>query len=91
MNNKSIMILGRNNNDVNLILDDKFKLQEDGKIIFQENKNIKLYFLTVHKSKGLEEENVIIINDIVIEIYLFNFSINHLKSKVQKRIISITY
>ncbi len=62
MNNKSIMILGRNNNDVNLILDDKFKLQEDGKIIFQENKNIKLYFLTVHKSKGLEEENVIIIN-----------------------------
>ncbi len=62
ISNNSIMILGRNNNDVNLILNDKFKLQEEGRIIFEENKNIKLYFLTVHKSKGLEEDNVIIIN-----------------------------
>ncbi len=61
-NNKPIMILGRNNNDVNMILDKKFKLQEDGRIVFSENNNIKLYFLTTHKSKGLEEENVIIIN-----------------------------
>ena len=59
---KPILILGRNNNDVNLILDKKhFKLVHDN-IIYLENPNIKLTYLTIHKSKGLEEENVIIIN-----------------------------
>ena len=62
ISNKPIMVLGRNNNDINLILDEKFELKSNGKIIFKENKNIDLYYLTVHKSKGLEEENVIIIN-----------------------------
>ena len=62
ISNKPIMILGRNNNDINLILDEKFELKSNGKIIFKENKNIDLYYLTVHKSKGLEEANVIIIN-----------------------------
>lgn len=60
--NNPILILGRNNKDVQLILDEYFELKEDGTIIYQLNKNIKLYYLTAHKSKGLEEENVIIIN-----------------------------
>lgn len=60
--NKPILVLGRNNKDVYLILDDDFKLEESGNIIYKENPNIILYYLTVHKSKGLEEENVIIIN-----------------------------
>jgi hypothetical protein len=60
--NKSILVLGRNNKDVNLILGENFKLNNDGKIICLKNPNINIYFLTVHKSKGLEEENVIIIN-----------------------------
>jgi len=59
--NKPILILGRNNKDINLILDNDFKLEKDN-IIYKINPNIKLYYLTVHKSKGLEEENVIIIN-----------------------------
>ena len=59
---KPIMILGRNNNDINLVLDKDFKLESDGKLIYLKNKEIGMYYLTAHKSKGLEEENVIIIN-----------------------------
>ena len=32
------------------------------KLIYNKNKDIKMTYLTVHRSKGLEEENVIIIN-----------------------------
>lgn len=53
-----IMILGRNNKDINLILDEDIKLK-DNKIIYKDY-NIK--YLTIHKSKGLESDNVIIIN-----------------------------
>ena len=57
-----ILVLGRNNHDINLILDKKdFKLEND-KIIYLENPDIKIKYLTMHKSKGLEEVNVIIIN-----------------------------
>lgn len=59
---KPILVLGRNNNDVYMILSDKVKLKDNGKIICTLNENIEIYYLTVHKSKGLEEENVIIIN-----------------------------
>lgn len=58
----SILILGRNNNDIKLVIDDRFKLLEDGTLKLTNNFNISLKYLTVHKSKGLEEENVIIIN-----------------------------
>lgn len=61
-NRKPIMILGRNNNDINIILSEKLKIDNNGKLIYLENKNIEMYYLTSHKSKGLEEENVIIIN-----------------------------
>ena len=60
--NKPILVLGRNNNDVFMVLGDKFKLKENGKIICLFNQDIEIYYLTVHKSKGLEEENVVIIN-----------------------------
>ena len=58
---KPIMILGRNNNDVNMILSKKLKLNNNS-LICTLNENIKIYYLTAHKSKGLEEETVIIIN-----------------------------
>jgi DNA helicase-4 len=57
-NEHKILILGRNNNDVNKILSDDFKIIKD-QIYY---KDISFRYLTVHKSKGLEEENVIIIN-----------------------------
>lgn len=60
--NKPILILGRNNRDIFMVLGDNFKLKENGKVICLLDENIELYYLTIHKSKGLEEENVVIIN-----------------------------
>lgn len=59
---KPILILGRNNKDINQILNKNFKVTESNQIIYKKNSNIFLYYMTTHKSKGLEEENVIIIN-----------------------------
>ena len=59
--NSDVMILGRNNNDINMILDNDFKIDGDN-ITYLKNKNIKLNYLTMHKSKGLECDNVIMIN-----------------------------
>ncbi len=52
------MILGRNNNDINKYIDNEYKKEED----YYYYKNIKFRYLTMHKSKGLESKNVIIIN-----------------------------
>ena len=55
------MILGRNNNDIYSILDNDIFLK-DNKVIYKNNSKLNMYYMTVHKSKGLEEDNVIIIN-----------------------------
>jgi DNA helicase-4 len=47
---KNVLILGRYNKDINILME---------KI---EYKDMNLRYLTVHKAKGLEEENVILIN-----------------------------
>ena len=60
--NTSILILGRNNNDINMLIDNRIKLLEDGTLKLVDSPNKKIKYLTVHKSKGLEEENVVIIN-----------------------------
>jgi len=60
--NTPILVLGRNNNDVNLILDKRYFKLVDDNIIYLNNSSIRIKYLTMHKSKGLEEENVIIIN-----------------------------
>lgn len=59
--NKNILILGRNNNDINSYLDKDFIIK-DNKIIYLKNRKIDIKYLTVHKAKGLEADNVIIIN-----------------------------
>jgi len=59
---KPIMILGRNNTDINMVLNEKLELKDSGKLIYKDNKEIDMYYLTSHKSKGLEEENVVLIN-----------------------------
>lgn len=58
INQKKLLILGRNNNDINNYIDSKF-INSDGSIIFN---GLNIKYMTIHKSKGLEEENVIIIN-----------------------------
>ena len=60
--NKPILILGRNNFDINPLINSKNFILENDKLIYLKNKDIKMRYLTVHKSKGLEEENVILIN-----------------------------
>ena len=52
------MILGRNNKDIYTVLPDQLKI--DNNRILQPNANI--YYKTIHKAKGLEEDNVLIIN-----------------------------
>ena len=52
------LILLRNRNDINLIIDNDIKI--NNYTLFYENKEFN--YLTVHKSKGLEEENIIILN-----------------------------
>lgn len=54
---KNLMVLGRNNQDLYSYFSN-FKLENDK--IFYQDKNI--YFKTIHKSKGLEEENILIVN-----------------------------
>ncbi len=55
---KDIMVLSRNNRDIYDYIDDDFKYQ-DNILIYQDT---KIKFYTVHKSKGLETEAVIILN-----------------------------
>jgi len=58
INCQDIMVLGRNNKDIYKYIDQDFT-QEDDIYTYE---NIKFRYLTIHKSKGLEAENVIIIN-----------------------------
>lgn len=58
----NVLILARNNFDINKYLDfNIFKIDREGNI-YLNNKFIKVRFLTVHKAKGLEADNVILIN-----------------------------
>lgn len=60
-----IMILGRNNFDINDFIETglfKRKRSDDSKLIYDKNNDLNINFISVHKSKGLEEENVILIN-----------------------------
>ena len=56
----NFLILGRNNRDVNLIMN--CIAIKDSKFIYLKDESKNINFLTVHKSKGLEEDNVIILN-----------------------------
>ncbi len=55
---KEIMVLGRNNRDIFAYIDKDFTSKNDK----YSYKNITFRYLTIHKSKGLESDIVIIIN-----------------------------
>ena len=59
---RNIMILGRNNNNLNDILSENFKVIEENYIVLNGADDLKIRFFTVHRSKGLEEECVIVIS-----------------------------
>ena len=58
INAPNLMILGRNNADIYTVLNDKLKI-ENNQILYH---NYNIYYKTIHKAKGLEEDNVVIIN-----------------------------
>ena len=57
-NSKELLVLGRNNKDILDYIDNTYKQDND---IYTFN-NISFRYLTIHKSKGLESDNVILIN-----------------------------
>jgi len=61
---KDILLLGRTKYDIFKILgNNNFKASDDcSTIIYTPIPNLKISFLTVHKSKGLEADNVILLN-----------------------------
>ncbi|MDH8678721.1 UvrD-helicase domain-containing protein [Fusibacter bizertensis] len=62
-NNSKILLLGRTNSCINSIISSGFfELLEEGKVVYKSKPSMKIDFLTVHKSKGLEADLVIILN-----------------------------
>ena len=57
----SILVLGRNNKDIYKLLDKDYNIDSGFNIVYIP-KNIKMKYMTIHKSKGLEADVVIIIN-----------------------------
>ena len=63
--NEKVLFLGRYNKDIDsLLLDKYFTKKNKERIIWNENTNIKIDFLTVHASKGLGYDEVVLINAI---------------------------
>ena len=61
--NTSILLLGRTNYDVDLLYKSGLFLKKPGgKFIYVASPETNIHFLTVHKSKGLEADNVILLN-----------------------------
>ena len=58
---KNILILGRNNFDINFYIDNKNKIN-DSYIVYKNKTYPNIRYLTVHKSKGLEADITVIIN-----------------------------
>lgn len=58
---KNILVLGRYNNDINMIDSHKFDIN-GSRITYINSKSTCIRFMTIHSSKGLGYDNVIIIN-----------------------------
>lgn len=59
---KNILILGRYTFDKNKIIDNKIIIEKEGTIIYKKQPQIKINYMTIHSSKGLGYDNVILIN-----------------------------
>lgn len=57
-----LMILGRTNFDKDILDKSKLFKNKKDKLVYVKNENLNIEFLTAHKSKGLEADNVIILN-----------------------------
>lgn len=60
---QNIFLLGRNHCDINILLHDSdFVYEGERNICYQKRPHLRLTFLTIHCSKGLESEAVILLN-----------------------------
>lgn len=59
--NKSVLILGRNNFDINFYIDENNKIS-NSYIVYNNKTYHNIRYLTVHKAKGLEADITVIIN-----------------------------
>ncbi|MBP3920564.1 MAG: UvrD-helicase domain-containing protein [Bacilli bacterium] len=59
---KNILILGRYTFDVDKIIDGNVLKFDNGRIVYKNNPSLSICFMTVHASKGLGFDNVILIN-----------------------------
>ena len=62
-----ILLLGRNNKDINFLINNRLFKQVYGdkkykEIEYSKNSDISIYFMSIHQSKGLEKDAVIILN-----------------------------
>lgn len=59
----SIMLLGRTNYDYELVIESGlFTTRKDGQLQYNASPKTPITFLTVHKAKGLEADNVVLLN-----------------------------
>lgn len=65
-NNKgNVLLLERYNNDIDTILNSELFVRKNHEsIIYKKHEDMKIDYLTIHKSKGLEYDNCILINAI---------------------------
>lgn len=62
-----ILLLGRNNKDINFLINNRLFKQVYGdkkykRIEYSKNSNITIDFMSIHQSKGLEKDEVIVLN-----------------------------
>ncbi|MDD6223640.1 MAG: UvrD-helicase domain-containing protein [bacterium] len=84
---QAILVLGRNNKDIQMIMHDNIHIKSDGRIVLLDDVDICISYMTVHKSKGLEEENVIVIH---LENHLLGFP-NQIRNDKILRLVSHSF
>ncbi|MCH4891386.1 hypothetical protein EZV73_27695 [Acidaminobacter sp. JC074] len=57
-----ILLIGRNNSDIGFLSHSNAFTYDSGKIIYNKYKGLSIDYMSAHRSKGLEADNVIIIN-----------------------------
>jgi DNA helicase-4 len=62
----SILLLGRNNSDIKFLSEDNsiqvIEKPGETRVIMKDHPEVEMTFMTVHRSKGLEADNVILLN-----------------------------
>ena len=58
--NKNILILGRYKKDIDKVIGNEFSINHEN-IIYRKEKQLRITYLTIHSSKGLGYDNVILI------------------------------